>query len=160
MTVVKDKQFDIAVFILPAGKSLPLHDHPCMSVISKVISGNLKIKGYNKKGLQTGRTIIGTLCEDSIKTSADESWILTPSYSNLHEFIALSNCVVFDILIPPYQEPERPCNFYNFANNNIVTKQKINIGDEAVFETIKEPSEVLPYSVTYVGPKVRIFSSN
>jgi hypothetical protein len=36
MTVYTNDKFHIAAFLIPPGMGLPLHDHPCMAVLSKV----------------------------------------------------------------------------------------------------------------------------
>jgi hypothetical protein len=63
-----------------------------------------------------------------MKSNENSAWFLTPSEGNIHEFVAMSNCVVLDILLPPYNEPLRSCNFYKMItvsddNNYYFTKQ-------------------------------------
>ncbi|KAL7495565.1 hypothetical protein ACHAWT_003956 [Skeletonema menzelii] len=43
---VADK-YTVGIFIFPPGASIPLHDHPSMVVISRVLYGELKVKSYN-----------------------------------------------------------------------------------------------------------------
>ena len=40
-SVFESEAFDIVVFLLPAGASIPLHDHPGMTVFSKILYGEL-----------------------------------------------------------------------------------------------------------------------
>lgn len=127
LNVCSDSDFEINVFVLPKGKSLPLHDHPGMTVISKVLTGNLHLRSFSKcdepasrsaKRAKTSSAYVerqrqcvlpGLAC---IKTAADPAWFLSPSTDNVHELEAQTTCVVFDILMPPYRPPERDCHFY------------------------------------------------
>ena len=80
--------YDISVFYIPQGKSLPIHDHPRMTVLSKVIHGLLKVRSYTKC---KGRNILPIASEvesgdipvsldlDTIKTVKDDSWLLSPT---------------------------------------------------------------------------------
>lgn len=43
---VADK-YTVGIFIFPPGASIPLHDHPSMVVISRVLYGELKVKSYS-----------------------------------------------------------------------------------------------------------------
>jgi hypothetical protein len=55
---------------------------------------------------------LATLELNMTKSATDEPWILTPNEGNFHEITPLSHCVMLDILLPPYDDCERPCNFY------------------------------------------------
>ena len=85
--------------------------------------------------------------------------------NNIHEFTALENTAVFDILLPPYDELLRSCSYYGY-NINVGRKTSVytnnNIGDEIILKKIDEPTEQLPYGVKYTGydpTKVTTFTS-
>lgn len=42
-----DDKYTVGIFIFPPGASIPLHDHPSMVVISRVLYGELKVKSYS-----------------------------------------------------------------------------------------------------------------
>uniref|UniRef100_A0A0G4FLX8 Uncharacterized protein n=1 Tax=Chromera velia CCMP2878 TaxID=1169474 RepID=A0A0G4FLX8_9ALVE len=47
-TVFQNDDFIICAFFIPTGSRLPLHDHPSMAVVSKVLEGSLSIKTYTR----------------------------------------------------------------------------------------------------------------
>lgn len=135
-----DQGFHIAAFLLPAGVSLPIHDHPHMTVIracllyfnvrylknlycfiqvlSKLVSGSLEVLSFTAIGPTQATE---DEAEEGIQVKQDRhevvdpsrpAWLLSPEHGNLHRFTALSPCVIFDLLLPPYREPQRPCNYY------------------------------------------------
>jgi cysteamine dioxygenase len=155
MTITATPQFDIAVFILPSGKSIPLHDHPNMTVLSKLVTGTLAVRAFslNRKTM-TARLVNDEsvflserdtrgygLTLDTTKTSDDPSWFLTPTCSNIHEFCAEKTCVILDILLPPYDEDgDRPCNYYAATD----------AGEYWKLVNAEEPKD-LPYGIKYQG---------
>ncbi len=47
--------------------------------------------------------------------------ILTPTYKNIHQIVALEDSIMFDVLIPDYGEDD--CNYYkklNFYNKEFM----------------------------------------
>ena len=92
-------RFEIAVFYLSKGRSLPIHNHPHMTVLSRVVYGELKLRSFTSDDTITTTTIsrgfaseppnrreskeslrlqpvTARLCEESMKCSQDESWFL------------------------------------------------------------------------------------
>ena len=47
MVVCSNSAFEIVAFIFPAGATIPLHDHPGMTVLSKVLYGQLSMRAYD-----------------------------------------------------------------------------------------------------------------
>lgn len=145
MHIVETNNFHVSIFIIPKNSKLPLHDHPNMSVLSKVIKGTLKMKSYNiekKIEMELGKKIFPAhITHDNvIKTNQDKSWFLTPSINNIHAFEAINEtAVVFDVLMPPYDDDERPCNFYEEYSDN----------ENHFLSIAEEPT--LPSTVRYEG---------
>ena len=111
--------FSIFFYFSSAGLT---HDVPQMAVLSKVIQGDLHIREFDvrsssgRRGGDNGCEKIAELVGDCIKTSADRPWFLGSKSNNIHEFTAISNTAVFDVLLPPYDAPTRPCNYYRYYN--------------------------------------------
>ncbi|KAK4274128.1 hypothetical protein QN277_017406 [Acacia crassicarpa] len=119
--------FSIGVFCFPAGKVFPLHDHPGMTVFSKVLYGSVHVKAYDWIKLDasgcptygdTGIVSAGGLASsviDGITKAPREASILFPrSGGNIHSFTALTPCAILDVLSPPYS-PDfgRPSTYFS-----------------------------------------------
>ena len=126
----------VAVFVLQKGSRLPLHDHPRMYGLLKVVHGEVKIKTYSpldrskyavpnalKEALfnKCGRVINaypskyeGTrICSEN-----DECSTITPDGTSIHEICAENGTAAFlDVLSPPYNHKTdadlRPCSYYS-----------------------------------------------
>lgn len=151
MNVVSHPDFQMSVFLIPAGCSLPLHDHPNMVVCSKIVSGTMQVKSLSPlfpQELHMSGAGVASLDWDVVKTPMDDSWLLTPSSGNIHSFTAKSSCVVLDILLPPYcEEEQRTCVFYSAEQS---AEGDNNWHLTALTET--EQSEVqIPIVVDYNG---------
>lgn len=114
VNVAETPHFQIAAFLLPKDRTLPIHDHPGMSVISKVIAGELRVTSFTAEECTDLKSSIKVkLHESCIRKPIDKPWIISPTIGNYHEFTARSDCVILDVLLPPYAYPERPCHYYN-----------------------------------------------
>ena len=149
--ITGNNAFHISVFILPPNQSLPLHDHPNMSVLSKILRGSMKIKAFSKSNLQNNNYIVSV---DEIRNMNTPAWCLTPTDSNIHEFTSLGgdnnnneSCVILDLLLPPYLEGRRDCTYYNSEVSN---------DDKWKLKAIKgEPNVPLPKGFQYFGYQVK-----
>lgn len=140
MEICNTPKFSLAVFIVPEGCKLPIHDHPQMCVLCKLVTGSLFYRSFTLESNSTGEY----LCNEVIKTQDDPTWVLTPENGNFHELIAQENCVLFDALLPPYQEPERCCSYYD--------AQPVEEGRWKLVKLEEEPDD-LPYRFPYLGDR-------
>lgn len=116
----------MAVFVLPPGSEIPIHDHPQMYVLSKVLWGELHVQSFDPLGdswPNLKRERVALKNESSI-TPAGAVRTLTPTSGNVHAFKAYQWTAVFDVAIPPYDPlAGRPCNYYTTLT---VDKDEVN----------------------------------
>lgn len=117
------ESFQFAVFIVPAGQKLHLHDHPNMAVLSKILIGKLSVKSYDAIKLDevyhTGDVPVAAPTIKVYECPASP-WCLSAVHNNFHEFEAISDTVVFEALLPPYGDEERVCNYYEAYESPLV----------------------------------------
>mmetsp|Transcript_31492 Transcript_31492/g.43716 ORF Transcript_31492/g.43716 Transcript_31492/m.43716 type:complete len:261 (+) Transcript_31492:220-1002(+) len=117
--VVECVHFTIAVFSIPSFGTIPLHNHPGMVVMSKVLYGSMHVRSYD--WLDSSASGSGEaprparLVRDEVVTGPSEVVTLFPnSGGNIHAFTALTPCAVLDILAPPYDPNNgRDCTYYS-----------------------------------------------
>lgn len=108
----------MAVFVLPPGSAIPLHDHADMFVISRVLWGRLEVREYDllTKRWSTDEGLVALRGETSF-TEEGETRALTPTKGNLHSFHASDWTAVFDVLVPPYDPQDgRDCRYYEVVD--------------------------------------------
>ena len=115
-------QFTVGIFLVPKGRKLPLHDHPGMTVMSKVLFGNIAITNFDKVeyGQEVSDGDYRAPLETVIKSNQRQvsythgCEILYPtSGGNIHEFLATEDAAVLDVLAPPYDcTCNRPCTYF------------------------------------------------
>ena len=109
--IVEHADYAIAAFVLAPHAKIPLHDHPHMTVLSRVISGSLRVTSFDVGADGKARR------SSSIMTSADGPAALFPSVNNVHEFRAgADGACVLDVIVPPYDEDSgRACHYFEAA---------------------------------------------
>ena len=106
--IVENDEYAIAAFLLEPHAKIPLHDHPGMTVLSKVVRGSLRVTSFDVGADGKARRSI------SLMTSADGPAALFPSVDNVHEFQAgAGGACVLDVIVPPYDEDAgRACHYF------------------------------------------------
>ncbi|XP_059645131.1 plant cysteine oxidase 3-like [Cornus florida] len=161
--------FTMCVFCFPTSSVIPLHDHPGMTVFSKVLYGSLHVKGYDwvepvriQKLNEPVR--LAKLAVDKVLTAPCGTSVLYPkSGGNLHCFTAITPCAVLDILAPPYQaEAGRRCTYYHdypYSSFPTGTGDETSDGKEddyAWLAEIETPDDLYMHHGTYRGPDIQI----
>ncbi|MBA0691836.1 hypothetical protein Goari_009442 [Gossypium aridum] len=110
-------QFSMGIFCFPAGRTFPLHDHPGMTVLSKLLYGSVYIKAYDWVLGETcsPRTngLAGTAIDGIFNAPCEPSVLFPRSGGNIHSFTALTPCAILDVLSPPYSDDlGRPSTYF------------------------------------------------
>ncbi|KAJ6734670.1 hypothetical protein OIU79_001858 [Salix purpurea] len=127
------EKFSIGIFCLPPSGVIPLHNHPGMTVFSKLLFGTMHIKSYDwvddippstsavvstskskQPDVQQTEVRLAKVKVNSNFTAPCNTSILYPNDGgNMHCFTAVTACAVLDVLGPPYSEPDgRHCQYY------------------------------------------------
>jgi predicted metal-dependent enzyme (double-stranded beta helix superfamily) len=144
LTEVKD-QYSMGIFVFPPNAHIPLHDHPGMCVLSRVLYGTVRrlsldlqqqpqpqqsssLAASLQQRLSSNNTTINkqrAICRHVDHLVAPDTTILYPLDGNLHEFHAGPHgAAVLDVLVPPYSvKDDRDCTFYAIQEDEPPGKQ-------------------------------------
>ena len=106
----------IVVFLLPPGAVIPLHDHPGMTVFSKLLQGSLHVTSYDwaagsaSHGHPAAR-LARLVLDADLRAPCDALVLFPESGGNMHRLAAATACAVLDVLGPPYYG-DRDCTYY------------------------------------------------
>ncbi|KAJ8599975.1 hypothetical protein CTAYLR_010578 [Chrysophaeum taylorii] len=119
--VVETDEFHICLFLLAPHASIPLHDHPGMTVLSRVLRGSMRVTSYDR--VSYGHV---TRHEPVTIAAPARTVALFPHLRNIHEFVALERGVaILDVIVPPYDD-DRPCTYYDVYDDTPVSGKDAN----------------------------------
>ncbi|XP_030940835.1 plant cysteine oxidase 3 isoform X2 [Quercus lobata] len=172
LDVYECDSFTMCIFCFPTSAVIPLHDHPEMTVFSKVLYGSMHVKAYDwvepaqiqeRKGPSSFPVRLAKLSVDKVLTAPCGTTVLYPkSGGNLHCFTAVTPCAILDILSPPYKEEAgRKCSYYHdypystfsAGNGSFVRNGKEE--DYAWLEQIETPDDLYMRQGKYAGPAIQ-----
>ncbi|XP_051578335.1 2-aminoethanethiol dioxygenase-like [Myxocyprinus asiaticus] len=178
MHIYETDAFSMGVFLLKTGASIPLHDHPGMYGMLKVIYGKVRISCFDRldkprdgaSGVQFNPPLV-PLQKSSLRPSVLRSvgeytaesgpCVLSPQRDNIHQIDAVDGPTAFlDILAPPYDPDEgRDCHYYKVLHASSEAADRKSEaqehGDLWLME-IPQPSEFWCGGESYPGPKVSL----
>ncbi|XP_020097924.1 plant cysteine oxidase 2-like [Ananas comosus] len=158
--------FSIGIFCLPPSGVIPLHNHPGMTVFSKLLFGSMHIKSYDWADVPQNPIVqhrearLAKLKTNAVFTAPCETSILYPADGgNMHCFTAMTSCAVLDVLGPPYSDNEgRHCTYYNdFSYASFPGDAALVTGEGEGYAWLEErerPDDVLVVGAKYRGPRI------
>lgn len=162
--IYSDHDLSIGIFVLPAGSAIPLHDHPDMTVLSKMLFGRMQVTSFDrplpsaspppaagafaslfasKQHLRCPAPVCRTVAAPCAPLRLD------PVRGNIHEFVALEHTAIFDVLTPPYDDRAgRSCHYYE---TNAPVEEA---ADEVELREVGWPPNLRVVNRPYRGPAV------
>ncbi|KAM3591955.1 uncharacterized protein V6R79_010190 [Siganus canaliculatus] len=183
MHICETEVFSMGVFLLRTGASIPLHDHPGMNGMLKVLYGKVSVRCYDKlEDSSVGdapphfkpslaSSQMSSLRRSVLRSVAEYSensgpCLLTPMRDNLHQIDALDGPAAFlDILAPPYNpEDGRDCHYYKVLQTVVEEerkeeqqgKEEEEEEKEAWLLEIPQPEDFWCGGEAYPGPTVSV----
>ncbi|KAL8217043.1 hypothetical protein R6Q57_023880 [Mikania cordata] len=164
--ICQSKNFSLYVLFLPENAVIPLHNHPGMTVFSKLLVGKVHIKKYDlvdhdqvidNSSSSSSQLKLACLKADTIFTAPCDTSVLYPtSGGNIHAFTAITSCAILDVVGPPYsKEDGRDCSYYKDVSHAILPNEKTLEGKcYRWLEEIETPKESKMDRLEYRGPKI------
>lgn len=176
-TIYSCDKFSLCLFFLPATGVIPLHNHPGMTVCSKLLLGTMHIKAYDWADRDnsddpspSSQLRLARLKANKVFTAPCNTSVLYPtSGGNIHAFTAITPCIVLDVIGPPYsKDDDRDCTYYKdtpyseFSNGDgngesIAATEETKNEEEECFgwlEVIEMPEESEMDVIPYLGPQI------
>ena len=180
----EDSVFSMGIFVIRRGAAIPLHDHPNMHGVIKVIHGKIRLRSYTRlpetvlseslrrqldlklKPWQRPHVFPARREPTCMASSDSDPCVLTPAKANLHELIAVDGPAAFlDILAPPYDHDtglpgSRQCHYYQlFAVDDGSSKiaaegQPEENGRVDLLMRVQQPRDFWGDSGNYEGPHI------
>ncbi|EXC25141.1 putative 2-aminoethanethiol dioxygenase [Morus notabilis] len=170
LDIFESESFTMCIFCFPTSSVIPLHDHPGMTVFSKILYGSLHLKAYDwvepalfreSKGPVYFPVRLAKLVADEVLTAPCDTSVLYPKTGgNLHCFTAVTPCAVLDILTPPYREDagRRSTYYHDYPYAAFANRAEIRDGNEedyAWLAEIETPHNLYMRPGKYVGPTIQ-----
>ncbi|XP_072312506.1 2-aminoethanethiol (cysteamine) dioxygenase a [Eucyclogobius newberryi] len=170
MHICETPEFSMGVFLLRPGTAIPLHDHPGMNGMIKVVYGKVSVRCFDKldsNGVDPpvfepplAHSQVPSVCRSVLHCVSEYSassppCLLTPQSDNLHQIEALGGPAAFlDILAPPYDpDNNRDCHYYSILQSSTPSSEN---SEETWLLEIPQPEDFWCGGQAYPGPQVSV----
>ncbi|XP_061342728.1 plant cysteine oxidase 4-like isoform X2 [Gastrolobium bilobum] len=159
-------KFSMGIFCMLPGSIIPLHNHPGMTVLSKLLYGSLHVRSYDWLDLpgsyDQSQARPAKLVRDCQMNAPCNTTILYPNRANIHCFKALTPCALFDILSPPYSSKDgRHCSYFqNLPMKDLPDVELdqlcgVKSSEMTWLEEIQPPEDLVVRKGQYRGPTLK-----
>jgi len=164
INILESADVTISIFIIRKGMNIPLHDHPGMTGLIKVLYGTLKITSYKatdrclslEEHTSLNTISVEKLPDVILTPSSPGCQVLTPHIGNFHSVQSIGeDAAMFDILAPPYDE-NRECNFYRENEHTGVQTNGVEHAGTTTLRRIYQPSSFYCDQLPYTGPRLDV----
>ncbi|XP_022902472.1 2-aminoethanethiol dioxygenase-like [Onthophagus taurus] len=152
INIFENDLLTMGIFILRPGMKIPLHDHPQMFGLVKVLMGQIRITSFSVNDILNNCVINATKDPDIIMDNESDVCMLEPVSRNIHEIESIGGPAAFlDILSPPYSKREggddvRECTYF-------MVKECLG-GSLFKLQQIKPPNWFWTDHYEYDGPEI------
>lgn len=157
MKLYEDDVISVGIFIIKSHHRMPLHDHPRMFGLIKVLDGHGHLNAYNVLLEKNENELICTRHTSTSINSQSETAVLYPNKSNIHEIYATNgdHCAFLDILSPPYSN-ENDCTCYVAKPVSPSSTTEMNENEKHYNLRRIFDDEYYTESLQYTGPTIAL----
>ncbi|KAK4362449.1 hypothetical protein RND71_017690 [Anisodus tanguticus] len=161
-------KFSIGIFCLPPSGVIPLHNHPGMTVFSKLLAGTMHAKSYDwvqdhdqfntcREQQKCGMRLAKVHVDADFTAPCNASVLFPESGGNMHCFKALTPCILLDVLGPPYSEAEGR-HYQDYTYDTFSDVKELELKEDGTrYAWLEERNEqFLVFGGTYDGPRINI----